>query len=254
MLTVSDTAYSIARVRAMEGDRPPAERLFEDPFAMIFDAAGAHAWEGTERFLSLPFFVDGIRLRTRFIDDAVRDALAAGLSQVVLLGAGFDARGLRMPEIRARGARVYEVDLAALLETKRALLDAAGVTPPPWLSYVACDFTAPDFERALTDDLAARGFQPGTGAVFVWEGVAAYLDRASIDRSLAFMARAGGPGSRAIFDYGHGFFDPETALERVRRLGFSACDEVAYDALWRRYLPGDAHENAWVCLAGVATV
>src|SRR5689334_13062137 len=106
MLTAADTAFSIARVRMMEGERPAAERLFEDPYAEVFSAAGAHAAEGTKRFLELPFFVDAIRLRTRFIDDVVRDALRAGVDQIVLLGAGFDARGLRLPEIAAHRATI----------------------------------------------------------------------------------------------------------------------------------------------------
>ena len=37
-------------------------------------AAGVHAEEGTRRYLALPFFRDGIRLRTRYIDDAAIDA------------------------------------------------------------------------------------------------------------------------------------------------------------------------------------
>src|ERR1700733_13949251 len=69
MLTVADTAFATAAVRAEEALRPPDERLFEDPYAGLFWAAGSHAEEGTQRFLSLPFFRDGIRLRTRFIDD-----------------------------------------------------------------------------------------------------------------------------------------------------------------------------------------
>ena len=36
MLTRADTAYSIAFVRAMESERPVAERLFEDPYAAFF--------------------------------------------------------------------------------------------------------------------------------------------------------------------------------------------------------------------------
>src|SRR5580658_1645091 len=128
--TVADTAFSIAAVRAEEGRRPPAERLFDDPYASFFAAAGAHAAESTERFLALPFFRDGVRLRTRYIDDAVREGLKAGLDQIVLLGAGFDARGLRMPEIAARRASVYEIDTSDQLERKRAVLKSAGVKVP----------------------------------------------------------------------------------------------------------------------------
>jgi methyltransferase (TIGR00027 family) len=253
MLTVSDTAYAIAHVRALESALPPAERLFDDPYAALFAAAGEHAREGTERFQSLPFFRDGIRLRTRFFDDFVRDGVTAGARQVVLLGAGFDARGLRFPELAAAGARVYEVDFEALLAAKRALLAGAGVATPPHVAYVACDFTAERFEDGLHASLRGAGFRAGEGALFVWEGVIAYLDRASIERSLRFMAAAGGAGTRVAFDHGDAPFAPETTLDFVRRFGFSGCEEVAYDTLWRRYLPGDAHENAWYCRATVAT-
>lgn len=254
MLTVSDTAWSIAQIRADEALLPAGERLFDDPYANIFAAAGAHAAEGTARFLSLPFFRDGIRLRTRAIDDVTRDALAAGITQVVLLGAGFDTRAMRLPEVIAHDASVFEVDFAVLLETKRALLSAAGVAVPPRVAYVPCDLASPDLDAALLAPLVACGFRPGAGALFVWEGVVAYLDRASIDRSLALMARAGGVGARVVFDYSAFSFDGESGEALVRRAGFTRLDEVAYDALWTKYLPGPPHENAWVCRLGVATV
>jgi len=121
MLTASDTAFSIAAVRAEEGLRPTHERLFEDRYASLFEAAGVHAEEGTKRYLALPFFRDGIRLRTRFIDDVVGRALADGVDQIVLLGAGFDTRALRIPAIADRGARVYEIDLPEQLRLKHAV-------------------------------------------------------------------------------------------------------------------------------------
>lgn len=253
-LSVADTAFTIAVIRADEGRLPPQERLFEDPYAAIFAAAGAHAAEGTQRFLDLPFFRDGIRLRTRFIDDVVRAALADGLSQVVMLGVGFDARSLRLPEIAARGARVFEVDFAEQLATRSALLAGAGVALPPSVAGVACDFAAPDFEATLAAGLNANGFRTGEGALFVWEGVTAYIPRASVDRSLSFMAAAGGRGSRAVFDFGGFLFDPEGVEAVARSRGFSAFEELGFDELWRRYLPGEPHENAWVARMGVARV
>lgn len=147
MLTVADTAFSIAVVRAEENGRPAPERLFEDPYAALFAEAGAHAAEGTQRYLGLPFFRDGIRLRTRFIDDAVREGLAAGLDQVVLLGAGFDARGLRMREIAERQIAVYEIDSHEQMERKLAILTRARVTLPPTIAYVPFDFLGPSSRR-----------------------------------------------------------------------------------------------------------
>jgi methyltransferase (TIGR00027 family) len=254
MSTVADTAFAMCVVRAAEGERPAAERLFEDPYASLFHAGGAEAREGTQRFLDLPFFTDGMRLRTRFIDDVVRDGLAAGLGQVVLLGAGFDTRGLRLAEIQAGPAPVYEVDFAEQLERKRALLGAGGVTLPASIAHVACDLAAPDFDETLTAGLEARGFRRGGGAVFVWEGVLDYLDAGTARRNLEFMARVGGPGTRVVFTFGYTRFEPETALDHVRRAGFTTCEELGFDDLWRRYLPGDPHPNAWACRVATATV
>jgi len=254
MLTVSDTAYTVAVARADESARPAAERLFDDPYATIFAAAGGHAEEATQRLLALPLVRDGVRLRTRFIDDVVREGLSAGMTQLVLFGAGFDARGLRMPEIPARGARVYEVDFAAQLAQKRALLADAGVALPEHLAHVECDFMAADFAPRLTAGLAAAGFRRGTGALFVWEGVTPYIDDPAVDRSLAFMAGAGGRGTRVVFDYGEPRFDPVSAAERTRRAGFTAFEEVAHDVLWRRHLPGEPPPMASMLRVGVASL
>jgi methyltransferase (TIGR00027 family) len=252
--TVADTAFSIAVVRAEEGGRPEGERLFVDPYAAMFAAGGAHAAEGTQRFLDLPFFRDGIRLRTRFLDDSVHDGLAAGLTQVVLLGAGFDARGLRMTEIEANRATVFEVDTPEQMQRKRRMLAGAAVKLPAHVVYVPFDVDTIDFEAELGDALEIAGFRPGEGAMFVWEGVIGYIDDAAIDRSLCFMATAGGPRSRVAFTYGEGILGTETAAARTRRCGFASLEELAGDALWRRYLPGEPHPNAWATRVGLATV
>lgn len=253
--TVTDTAFAIASIRADEAERPVGERLFDDPYARLFAAAaGPEAIEGTARFRSLPFFCDGVRLRTRYLDDVTRAALADGVAQVVLLGVGFDARSLRMPELRAEGVRVFEVDMPAQLAARRAILDAEGVAPSPSTASVACDFEAAAMDDGLAADLAASGYRPEAPALFVWEGVLAYLSRASADRTFAFIARHAAPGSQVAFDFGAFSFEPEGAAERTRALGFRACDEVGLDAIWRRHLAGEPHENAWVARVGVARV
>lgn len=230
MASVADTAYSIARVRADERE------LFDDPFASRFTPTG-DAIDATERFLSLPFFRDGIRLRTRFIDDFVRSGVAAGFDKVVILGTGFDTRALRMPEL-AR-TTVYEVDFAEQLEKKRAVLGPA----PAHVVDVACDFNEPEFDVALEQKLAGP-------ALFVWEGVIGYIGVDVIDRTLAMMARIGG---RAVFNYGQAIFDPEPAEAHVRRAGFTSFEVFGFDELWRRYLPGEPHLAAPYALMGVAS-
>lgn len=230
MVTVADTAYSIARVRAEERE------LFRDPYAARFVPSG-DAIAATDRFLSLPFFRDGIRLRTRFIDDFLREGIAAGHTNVVILGTGFDTRALRMPELGS--TRVYEVDFADQLEKKRAILGPA----PENVVDIACDFGSPEFDVELEREL--RG-----PALFVWEGVIGYIGVDVIDRTLALMARVGG---RAVFNYGQAIFDPERAEDHVERAGFTSFDELGFDELWRRYLPGEPHMAAAYALMGVAS-
>jgi methyltransferase (TIGR00027 family) len=253
-MPVADTAFAIAVIRRLEHERPAAERLFEDPYAAAFGSGGPEAARGTQRFLELPFFHDAVRLRTRFVDDCVGDSLEGGVDQLVVLGAGFDCRALRMVAITRRGARVYEVDLAAQLEEKRALLAAAGVALPAHVAQVAADFAKPGLMDQLGADLAAHGFRAAAGALFVWEGVVGYLGRAAIAQSLAFMARAGGPGGRVVFDFGKWTFDPETVADRAREAGFSRCQDIGFDELWRRYLPGEPHANAAFARMAVAEV
>ncbi len=252
--SVADTAFSIAILRAREAERPEAERLFDDPYARLFSAAGAHAAESTQRFLDLPLSHEQVRMRTRFIDDAVREGLKAGLDQIVLLGAGFDARGLRMPEIAARRASVYEVDTAEQLERKRRVLATAGVNVPGRVHYVPFDFDTAEYETALAAALETEGFRRRAGALFVWEGVIGYIGNDEIDRNLRFMASEGGPGTRLVFTYGDGSFHPDTAAERTRRAGFSSCEELGGDDLWRRYLPGEPHPIAFVVKVALAIV
>lgn len=252
MLTVSDTAYAIATVRAREVELSEGERLFEDPYAKIFAAAGDHAREGTERFLALPFFRDGIRLRTRHIDDVVRDAIRHGTRQLVLMGAGFDARALRLSEVAQHEVRTFEIDLPALLETKRALLERSGVLLPSRVHYVACDFTS-GFEAQLGEALVARGLEPDEPVVFVWEGVTAYIGTEAVDRSLHFMATMGGAGSRVVFDFSDYLLDPGSLPERIRGAGFTSFEEVRFDELWRRHMPGEPPEGAFVAKLGIAS-
>lgn len=220
----SRTAEYMALFRALESARPPGERLFCDPLAV--------------RFLRLPLsllvrlarlpLVRWIALReidrrglgsrtsavarTRVIDDAVAEALAEGVAQVVLLGAGFDARPYRLPALA--NVRVFEVDHPATGAAKRERLEAALGRLPEHVRFVASDFR----ERGLREAMAAARFDPSLRTLFLWEGVTNYLDAASVDAALRWFAEAA-PGSRAIFTYvDRRVLDDPGAFEGTARL------------------------------------
>jgi len=71
-----------------------------------------------------------VRTFTTELGNAVREAVTRGVRDVVLIGAGFDTRALRMPELRS-GVRVVEIDHAGqIAEKKRRFAAAAAVSRP----------------------------------------------------------------------------------------------------------------------------
>src|SRR5581483_10747158 len=105
-------------------------------------------------------------VRTRHFDAIVRDELAAGVEQVVVLGAGLDTRAYRFADALA-GRPVFEVDLPATQAWKRARLEAALGRIPDGVRYVGVDF----LRDRLDERLAAAGFDRARRALFTWEGV-----------------------------------------------------------------------------------
>jgi methyltransferase (TIGR00027 family) len=239
---VTDTAAAIARVRSWERDLPEAERLFDDPYAHIF-GGGEAADEVVRTLLSAPIFRCHVRLRTRFIDDAVRAGLAAGITQIVNLGVGFDCRTLRLREIAEHGVQVFEVDFASQLDRKVRLLTAAGIAMPPFAHLVPADLNG-EFEAGLTRDLVAAGFDPARPVVIVLEGVLSYLDDVPCDRTLRWIAGVTAAGSRLAFNYPISRFAPEDLEPRMRGAGFVWIDDASLGDVYGRYFDDDPPPGA----------
>jgi len=234
MAEITDSAATVARVRAKEGSLPAGERLFDDPFADLF-SGGAGADEISERYLRIPFFEESVRVRTRFIDEIVRARLAAGVKQIVLVGAGFDCRALRMSEIAAAGARVFEIDLASQMAAKREILEHAKIAIPARTHLVDCDFSA-DALSALPEHLVAEGLVSGAPTCFIWEGVIGYLDKDEIARSLAFMTDVGAKDSLLTLNYQTFQRSSDFYRTLVEAAGFVRFEEKGSDELYQQWL------------------
>jgi methyltransferase (TIGR00027 family) len=137
---------------------------------------------------------DMIALRTAAIDTAVRDAVAGGATQLVILGAGYDGRAWRMPELA--GVRVFEVDHPATQADKRAHLSEL----PPAAGLVT--FVSIDFEReSLGPVLARAGHDSSSPTCWIWEGVVMYLTRDAMRATAAAIADRSASGSTLIVNY-----------------------------------------------------
>jgi methyltransferase (TIGR00027 family) len=172
--------------------------LFDDPYAAAFVAAygdDSLPSEPTPQRRALAFHVI---IRTRYFDDYLTDATAAGCTQVVLLAAGLDTRAFRLdwPD----GTRLYEVDLPDLLEVKERVLADVGAASRCDRMVVPADLTT-DWLRALT----ASGFDAAVPTAWLVEGLLVYLTPDDAARLLTTVSGASAPGSRIAFERGSGW-------------------------------------------------
>ena len=200
------TAEITAIYRAVESQLPAGVRLFDDPYARSFlrwpfrlllkspALARWSLWFWVER--RFPGGYDSIAARIRYVDDSLLRSLALGIRQVVILGAGYDARALRFKE-QLHDARVYEIDHPSTQRVKKRRLMRRYGRLPQHVVYVPGDF-----EKASPGEaLAAQGYRGGEQSVFIWEGGTKYLTAAAVNRALAWMAADSAAGSRVVFDY-----------------------------------------------------
>jgi methyltransferase (TIGR00027 family) len=149
--------------------------------------------------------------RVEFIDEVVLEEAAAGLDELVLLGAGLDSRPYRLADA-LRGVRVFEVDHPASQASKRRRLRRLLGEEPAHVSFVAVDFANDDLDASL----AAAGHKGAARTLFVWSGVSFYLPEEAVAEVLSWVG---------------GHRDPRTS--------------IAFDAIWAGAIDGSgAYENA----------
>lgn len=191
----SRTAIAVAWARADHQtlDEP---RIFTDPLAARI--VGPPTERSTAFNVGLdPDFIRRRRLliaaRSRFADDVVAAAVAAGTRQVVVLGAGLDTSAYRNPH---PDVHFFEVDHPDTQTWKRARLAESGIEVPETLSYAPVDFE----RHSLAEGLAAAKFDRDHAAIFLWLGVVMYLTAEAIESTLRYIAGQGG-GAEVVFDF-----------------------------------------------------
>lgn len=195
----SRTAEMVAATRARHLLRHAPPWIVEDPFAIHLAGRWRRIIESDlldwlySRVLLGRLMSVGVQqlVRARFAEDAIT---AAGLSQLVILGSGFDTFALRHPGLPLT---VFEVDLAATEALKRERLAAAGVALPESALFVEVDFERDDLGERLT----AAGFDRERAAFFNWMGVTYYLAPEALRESLRVIAELAAPGSELTLDY-----------------------------------------------------
>jgi methyltransferase (TIGR00027 family) len=139
------------------------------------------------RFSPPSWLKPSITARTRFVDGQVVAAIAAGVRQVVICGAGYDDRALRF---RTTGVRFFELDHPDTQDDKARLLHALGAGAAG-VSLGKVDFRTDDVGVVLEQ----AGHDAAQPTLFVCEGLLVYLDRDTCHRLLAGLAARAAAGS-----------------------------------------------------------
>ena len=209
--TPSRTAEGIAIARARESARPESKRLFYDPFARHFLSRHTcfiarhpilrtlFRWRNRR---ILPGMFGGLVARTRYFDDYMLECLKKLITQVVILGAGYDARAYRFRD-KCRGIDLFEVDHPATQQVKMEKLERLLDGLPDHVTFVPLRFDSENLEERMVQS----GYRPDGKTLFIWEGVTMYLTAEAVDATLAFVANHSAVGSSIIFDY----FPPSVA-------------------------------------------
>jgi methyltransferase (TIGR00027 family) len=273
------TARGVAVSRAAHQllDRPT---VMDDPIAMEIigrkDADGVRLGArllDSEPARALRAFVVA---RAKFAETELEAAVARGVGQFVVLGAGLDTFAYRNP-YDASQLRVFEVDHPKTQAWKRERLDEAGIDIPPTLTFVACDFECQD----LPTQLQAAGFRLDEPAFFSWLGVSMYLEPPVVMELMKFI-RSLPDGSGVVFDYlapisslglvrqlmitamtvqlawmgepWKSYFDPLRLLEDLEALGFAEVSDLGPELLNKRYFPQRPDQQLAGGLAHMMTV
>jgi methyltransferase (TIGR00027 family) len=196
-----------------------------------------HRWAGEAglrralaRFLITRFeraILPGIQLhyalRKCYLEDAARLALAGGVRQLVVFGAGFDTLALRLAE-SFPAAEFYELDHPA---TQLAKTRALATRKPPNLHFITVDLSRERLDDSLLR--SATGYRADLLTLFVAEGLTMYLTRAGVESLFAFARARAAAGTLFAFT----FFEPRAD----GRLGFRTSSPLVSAWLSRRGEP-----------------
>jgi methyltransferase (TIGR00027 family) len=172
--------------------------------------------------------------RTRYIDAFFSEAGSAGIRQVVILAAGLDARGYRLPW--AAGTTVFEIDQPQVIEFKTTTIAALGAEPMADIRAVPIDLRH-DWPSALRQ----AGFDTGQPAAWAAEGLLGFLPADAQDRLLDSVTALSTHGSRLVAEIFLNSDANQQALNAATQRWQENGLDVALDNLG---FPGDRNDVA----------
>jgi methyltransferase (TIGR00027 family) len=284
-LTASRTALATSLMRAAHTRLDPApliddswgDRLVPDSVREVFreialSSMGAGA--SVESYLLASPAYANVIFRTRYTEDALKAAVAKGVRQYVIIGAGFDSFALRRPGFAA-DIDIFEIDHPATQALKIRQIEHSGVVLPGTVHFIAADLA----QRSVAETLSGSPFRADQPAFFSWLGVTMYLTQEANFSTLRSIASCSHPGSELAFTYvderllkseseafrrlaktvaslGEPFlsgFDPDTFAGVLRNCGLTLCEDLDGEQVAARYdradMKGEGAPSRWSHIA-----
>lgn len=254
-IKISETAIATASLRALACYEADELVRCKDQMAVLFlpDDKKEPLMSSDFRNMVKKAIPEGmyeyVIARTDYFDDLFIRSLKEGISQIVILGAGYDSRPYRFENLISE-TLIYEVDASATQEHKRIILQNNGVYCHKNIRYVSLDFEQEDLINVLRNE----GFNPLLQTLFILEGVAFYLNPATVQTILESLRSNSADHSILSFDFQNiddeqGLIDTglkaeiirfgieaETVKGYLKGLGYDVIEHVDSEEMCERYL------------------
>ena len=150
-------------------------------------------------------------LRKKCVRALVRSALADGVAQIVILGAGFDPLSSEL-QLKFPTTLFWEIDHPATQRHKVRACSESGIER---VHFVAADLSAAGLDR---EALISSGFDPAKRTFWIAEGLLMYFPADIVSSLIRTLSSLSAPGSQLAFTFmekqrhGHVRFNSQAKL------------------------------------------
>jgi len=136
--------------------------------------------------------------RTKYLDNIFIESIKQGIDQVVILGAGFDSRAIRLLDEKDF-VRVYEVDIHTTINAKLKQYKKRKIKLPNHDILIPVNFEKDNIRTKLNE----YSYNKDKKTFFILEGLTMYLSEDSVKEAFSFITDYSPQGSIIVFDYVH---------------------------------------------------
>lgn len=243
----SRTAEAAAGIRAYDYlyiNNP----IFSDPYALQMTSPAWRALLSNQllmKFLNskalnqtLGLLIAQVTARSRYTEDWLFEAIARGMRQYVLIGAGLDSFALRQaayyPELK-----IYEVDHPDTQNLKIKTLSQLGDIPNN-VEFVSINFE----NEKLSDALKRSSFDPNQISFFSWLGTTHYLSPETTLDTLQDIVSFAATESELVLDYSIDYKDL-TGIERIGSFAVSKFTHILSEPIIGAFSTHQLHHAVW---------